>query len=50
MFRIVCTRDIGDWAWDDTVDSFREDQWIAADAKLTALRRKFGPHFRLIWN
>lgn len=50
MWRIICTRDVGPWAFDTTVDTFAEDQWISADAKCTALRRKWGPCFRLVFN
>lgn len=52
MWRIICTKDIGGhFMADNVIDKFPEEQWIAADAKLTVLRRKYGTDaFKLLWN
>lgn len=49
MIRILTTRDVGPYAFDDVIATFPSiDQWEQACKKLAGLRRAYGPFFKLL--
>jgi hypothetical protein len=48
MIRILTTRDVGPYAFDDVIFTAPIDQWEQAQKKLAGLRRSYGPFFKLL--
>lgn len=49
MIRILTTRDVGPYAFDDVIATFPTlDDWERAQKKLASLRRTYGPYFKLL--
>jgi|SanBayMetagenome_1026888.scaffolds.fasta_scaffold32139_4 hypothetical protein len=48
MLRIITTRDVGPYAFDDVIFTFPPLDWEPAQRKLASLRSTYGPFFKLL--
>ena len=49
MIRILTTRDVGPYAFDDVIVTFPViEDWEKACKKLASLRRTYGPFFKML--